>query len=300
MEQIKYMSVVRLGHKNTVGVLNEGDKIVIQEKLDGSNASFTKYEDYIKAFSRNLELTSENTLNGFFQFATLRESNELNDDYIYYGEWLVPHKVKYEGHEKQFFLFDIYSKSENKYLPFEIVKKEALRLNLNLIPIFYEGDYISFEHLNEFVGKTKLNGKIGDKQSGEGIVVKNISYQDKLGKQLFVKLVTDEFREIQSQKKAKDPNFKNSNEYKMAFQFTTKARIEKLIVKYLIDKFDRTELVESDKSFIFKSIPELCINDILKEEFDYVQSLEKELFYKHVKSNSLIYIREILKEKGII
>jgi hypothetical protein len=32
----------RLGHKTTLGVLNEGDHIVIQEKIDGANASFRK------------------------------------------------------------------------------------------------------------------------------------------------------------------------------------------------------------------------------------------------------------------
>ena len=41
-EMKKYMDVVRLGHKTTEGVLNVGDKIVIQEKIDGANASFKK------------------------------------------------------------------------------------------------------------------------------------------------------------------------------------------------------------------------------------------------------------------
>ena len=40
MEQKKYQDITRLGHKSTIGVLGEGDNIVIQEKLDGANASF--------------------------------------------------------------------------------------------------------------------------------------------------------------------------------------------------------------------------------------------------------------------
>lgn len=36
----KYMSVVRLGHKTTENVLQPGDPIIIQEKLDGANGSF--------------------------------------------------------------------------------------------------------------------------------------------------------------------------------------------------------------------------------------------------------------------
>lgn len=64
-EMKKYLDIVRLGHKATVGVLNEGDQIVIQEKLDGANASFKREGDTIVAFSRNTQLSPENNLRGF-------------------------------------------------------------------------------------------------------------------------------------------------------------------------------------------------------------------------------------------
>ncbi|MDT0700374.1 hypothetical protein [Staphylococcus chromogenes] len=39
--------------------------LYIQEKLDGSNASFTINDGKIECFSRRIKLNDENTLNGF-------------------------------------------------------------------------------------------------------------------------------------------------------------------------------------------------------------------------------------------
>ncbi len=214
MEQKKYMDVVRLGHKSTIGVLNKGDQIIIQEKIDGANASFRYDEetDTVRAFSRNTELNEENTLGGFYQWTQQLPKDELMIGAIYFGERLNPHKVKYPEYEKQFFLFDIYNTYTGEYVDFSMVEDEAKRLGLNLVPVFYNGEYKGYEHLESFVGKTMLGGKLGDVETGEGIVVKNIKYKDRFGHQLFVKLVTDAFREVQKQKAPKDPNQLKSQE----------------------------------------------------------------------------------------
>lgn len=48
MEQKKYHSIIRYGHKSTQDVLNKGDKIIIQEKIDGANASFAVIDGELK------------------------------------------------------------------------------------------------------------------------------------------------------------------------------------------------------------------------------------------------------------
>lgn len=304
MEQKKFTDVVRLGHKSTVDVLREGDNIVIQEKLDGANASFTLSEGELQSFSRNRQLDANNTLGGFYEFIVVKFNDKkylLNEDYIYFGEWLNPHKVKYEGYEKQFFLFDIYSKSKQQYLDFKEVEHEAITLGLNLIPVFYEGEYKSFEQLESYVGQTKVNGKIGDKQLGEGIVVKNIDYRDRFGNQMFVKLVVDEFREVQKQKKAKNPTeFMNTNEYILAESLATKGRIVKIIYKLRDEGVIGNDIDKKDIGLVFKECNLRTYEDILKEESDSLVDINVEDFRKFTSSFAKKYAREHLMEIGAI
>ncbi|MBZ4317358.1 RNA ligase family protein, partial [Mycobacterium tuberculosis] len=84
----------------------------------------------------------ENNLGGFYQWVQENIKPEyLHEDGVYFGEWLNPHKVKYPEYQKQFFLYDIYDIETKTYPSFDIVKIVALMLNVNLIPVFYQGEY---------------------------------------------------------------------------------------------------------------------------------------------------------------
>lgn len=272
MTQKKYMDVVRLGHKTTIGVLNDGDQIIIQEKIDGANASFLYDEesDTIRAFSRNTELNDENTLGGFYQWTQQLPKDSLMIGVIYFGEWLNPHKVKYSKYEKQFFLFDIYNTYAGEYVDFSMVKDEAERLNLNLVPVFYEGEYQGYEHLETFVGKTMLGGKLGEVETGEGIVVKNTQFKDRFGHQLFVKLVTDAFREVQKQKAPKDPNQLKSHEMLFVEQYVTQGRVDKFLYKLVDEGVLDPQFGIEDMGIILKNLNVRIYEDLLKEESDYL------------------------------
>ncbi|UGO49058.1 RNA ligase [Bacillus phage vB_BanH_JarJar] len=166
-EQKHYTKVIRYGKSGTQGLLNPGDEIVIYEKVDGSNASMAQDTgvDKLRKFSRKLELTEEWGLNGFVEWvdATI-DGQALLPDVLYFGEWTAPHKVRYaEEFTRTYFLFDLYDTKAKKYLPYEAVELEALRLGLKLAPVLYRGEYIDFEHLMSFVGKTALGGHVGDK-----------------------------------------------------------------------------------------------------------------------------------------
>lgn len=265
MTQKKYHDVVRLGHKSTLGVLKEGDNIVIQEKLDGANASFRRIGNELFSFSRNNPLSEENTLGGFYEFVKNLDIH-IGEGLILFGEWLNPHKVKYPEHAKTFWLYDIYDTVAEKYLPFDTVKVVAETLGLNLVPVFYEGEYQSFEHLQSFVGKTELGGKLGDIDTGEGIVVKNVDYTDRFGNQIFVKLVTDAFREVQKQKAPKDPKIAQTAEQRFVDATVTEARVEKFLHKF-VDEGILDELYGvEDMGTILKNMNVRIKEDILKEE----------------------------------
>lgn len=292
-EMKKYMDIVRLGQKTTVGVLNEGDYITITEKIDGANASFKKENSIIKAYSRNTELNEENNLRGFYQWTQTLNPESLLDDVIYFGEWLVKHKIQYPADRlNQFYLFDIYDENNNKYINFSTVKYEANRLNLNLIPLFYKGEYQSFDHLMSFVGKTALGG-----EQGEGIVVKNVEYRDRYGKQIFVKLVTDEFRETQKQKAPKDPNRPITIEQQFVNDCVTKARVDKLLHKLVDEGILNEGFGIEDMGLILKNLGSRVYEDILKEEKDSLpENYEEKLIRKAIGSKIPLIVKEIIKE----
>lgn len=273
MEQKKYQSIDRLGHKSTLGVLNEGDHIVIQEKIDGANASIRRVGEDILAFSRNTPLDDYHTLGGFYQFAQELDLEFLNENFILFGEWTNPHKVKYPEYQKEFFLYDIYDVENEEYMGLEDVRNSAEYFGLKLVPVFYEGEYQSFEHLQSFVGKTELGGMIGDVESGEGIVVKNVNYRNKFGDQKFVKLVTDAFREVQKQKPAKDPLQPVTAEQRFVNATVTPARVEKFLHKFVDEGILELPYGIEDMGIILKHMNQRIQEDILKEEKENFQEL---------------------------
>jgi phosphoribosylamine-glycine ligase len=79
----KYMDIERLKDKYR-DVFTIGENIVIEEKVDGANASFTTYVDddgncTVKAFSRNTELSEENDLRGFYGWSQQIPATRLNE-----------------------------------------------------------------------------------------------------------------------------------------------------------------------------------------------------------------------------
>ncbi|PHA03065.1 hypothetical protein COE51_01600 [Bacillus pseudomycoides] len=298
MEQKKYTDIVRLGHKTTIGVLNEGDHIVIQEKLDGANASFRRDGEVIRAYSRNHELNEQNNLGGFWQWTQTLDVTKLVEGGIYFGEWLNPHKVKYPEHVKTFWLYDIYDTETNRYIGFNLVKKVAEKLGLNLVPVFYEGEYKDFAHLESFVGKSALGGRLGDIETGEGIVVKNVNYKDRFGKQMFVKLVTDAFREVQKQKAPKDPNKEKTDEQLFVDTCLTKARVEKMLYKLIDEGVLHKDFVIEDMGVILKNLNQRIYEDMLKEESDMLpKDYEENQIRKAIGRSLAAIVKSIINER---
>lgn len=298
MEQKKYHSIVRYGHRSTREVLNRGDQIIIQEKVDGANASFAVVDGELKCWSRNRELNMSNTLEGFYVWAKQNiEVDKLLEGVVYFGEWTAQHKVVYEGYAKQFFLYDIYNLHLEEYVSFSMVRDEAKRLGLNLIPVFFEGEFESFEQLMSYVGRTELNGKLGQEVSGEGIVVKNVDYRDSFGKQMFVKLVVDKFAEVQMQKAPKDPKKKFTPEELKVRECITSPRVEKQLFKMIEEGLLERDYGVEDMGKILKHISPLVAEDILKEEMDEFPHLTVEDVQTFMCKVLPLVIKDIIKNK---
>lgn len=293
MEQKRYTSIKRMGHRDTIGMFEQGDQIVVTEKIDCSNASFTLDEQGdLQVFSRNVLLDDSNSLNGFYQWVHENiETKHLMANHVYFGEWLGnPHKVQYAGHEKQFFLFDVYSNNVELYLPFTLVEDEARILKINLVPVFYRGEFISFEHLEGFVGMTALGGKIGDHDSGEGIVVKNFSNQG------FAKMVTDVFLEVHRGAKAYKKPTELGAEAIFVAETVTPARVEKIYYKLQDEAILAPDLQIEDMGNILKILVPAVEADILKEEAEMLpDGYDAKTLRKAVSKKVPNYIRKVIE-----
>lgn len=286
----------------------KGEPIVIQEKIDGSNASF--YYDLetnsLKACSRRLELSEENTLNGFYnwvQSLSVDKAKEvIGDRYIIFGEWMTKHSIKYpDDVMKNFYMFDVWDKKTEQYLPFEDTRSIFNRLSEcsveRFVPIFYIGPFVSWEHIMEFVGKTDM----GAEPTGEGVVIKRQSKLDSKSSRdpFYVKLVSEKFSEVHKSKpKTIDPE-------KMAQLEAEKAEVAIVVTKRrcikMLQKFEEDNIIPSDwggesMKLISKNLPAAVFADCRKEEPEIVAANEK--FGKICAQLCMQYAREILEERS--
>jgi hypothetical protein len=223
----------------------------------------------------------------------------MSEDLILFGEWTNKHKVHYPEHEKQFFLYDVYNTKTGRYLPFEYVDLCAFVFELNLVPVFYQGEYQSFEHLKSFVGKTALGGRLGDEETGEGIVVKNVDFIDRYGRQMFVKLVTEKFAEIQKQKLPKDPKIEQTQEQVFVAQVVTEARVEKFLYKFVDEGILDEHFGIEDMGIILKNMNPRIKEDILKEEADMLPpEYDEKQLSKAVSRVVVNKVKKILAERN--
>lgn len=303
MKEIKkYTDVTRFGKTGTTDAIIGAERISITEKIDGANASFTYDENGINGvscYSRNNLLHEDLRLSGFFDWVQeniVPIKNKLIPTYRYFGEWLVKHKVAYkEEFYRNFYLFSIWDDETRQYLPDEVVKAEAERLGLKTVPYLYEGEFISIEHIMQFVGKSDMalieNG-------GEGVVVKNVTYRDRGNNQLFVKFISPQFSEVAKQK------VHNVNEELIASQakidmIVTKNRIEKMFLK-LVDEgvIPQDYTLKRDMGLILKEMNVAIYEDIVKEEADELEGIDEKVITKRIGRNVAPIVRAILLEQG--
>lgn len=302
MEQKKYNKIER---KINEDFLQEGAIILVQEKIDGANASFRKDENgNLRVFSRNNELNEENNLGNYYQWAVENiNPKDLNPDTVYFGEWTNKHKVDYGDNEKKFYLFDVYidSGESSQYMPFSFVEYWSEKLNLNLVPVLYHGQYQSIEHLKSLVGVTKLNGKINGEESGEGIVIKRYEYKDRFGYQKHYKMVTKAFSE---KKQGEVKQKKVTPEQIFVSKFVTDARVQKNLFKLFdegILKGSAYRLEYEDLGKVLKPLVALVREDILEEEsdsFEGEEPIDKNKINKALGGLLAKFVRGFIDEKN--
>lgn len=296
----KYVDIERLKDK-FAEAFKVGEHITITEKIDGANASIAVGEDgKLIAFSRRNELTPESNLQGFYEYVQSLDptmiSCVLGSRYIFFGEWLVKHTIKYPQEKmKQFYVFDVWDTEIEQYIPWEQTKQMAEFCGLKMVPVFYDGPFTSWEHVYSFVGKTEMGGE----PTGEGVVIKS---QDRLdnkfsGTPAYVKIVAKEFSEVHQSKPQKDIDpakiAARQAAEALAETIVTPRRVEKAIQKFVEDGIVPENWDEKDLGTIAKNLPRAIYNDCVKEEPETVAQIEN--FGKICGSLSMKLARGLIK-----
>lgn len=303
----KYLDIERCKQKYAE-TFNVGEDIVIQEKIDGSNASIRYDEESgtLKAFSRRLELNADNTLNGFWDYVqtlnldTFKEI--LGSRYIVFGEWMgAKHAIKYpENVYGKFWMFDVWDTQTEQYLPYEETRSFYDKLiacgnegnKFNFVPVFYIGKFESWEKTSELVGRTE----VGAEPAGEGIILKRQDYLDSKSSRLpfYVKIVSEQFSEVHKSKKQKaiDPDKMavRAAEMEKVATIVTPQRIEKMMFKLIDEQIFPQDWDEKNMKDISRVLPKRIWEDIVKEEPETIQQcknaskIASQLVMKHIRT----------------
>lgn len=276
-----------------------GEHIVCQEKLDGSNGAISfDTEGNLHAYSRKTELSPTNNLRGFYEFVLTLDKDiafaALGSRYILYGEWLVSHTVKYpESRMKKFYVFDVYDKKIGEYMPWDKVKQIAEFIGLTTVPLIYDGPFVSWEHIREFVGTTQMDAE----PCGEGVVVKS---QDRLDNKssktpAYVKIVSEKFSEVHASKPHTiDPEkmAKRAAAEELAKTIVTEPRVRKILLKFIDENIIPTDWDEHNMGDIARVLPRAVYDDCMKEEKETAMQIEN--FGKICGSITMNFVRSFL------
>lgn len=300
-----FMDIVRVKEsddsmvESNVGAFQVGDRVVIQSKIDGANAQIAWEDGELKAYSRKNELNMNNNLRGFWNFVQTLDKEKFRDlgNRCLYGEWLVHHTVHYDQDSyNKWYVYDMYDRDTERWLPQEVVKEFAESHGLIYVNTYYDGPFISWEHVKSFLDKPVYGKAL------EGLVIK---CQDKLNdpdnrNPFYLKIVNDSFKETQTAnhiKKILDPNdeIDKAQAEECASQVITEARVRKDILKMVDEGLIPEKLTPQDMGLIARLLPKRMYDDVLKEEKELVgDCIANKYFGKAISSQSMNWAKKIV------
>ena len=251
--------------------ISKGEKVVIQEKIDGSNTAILNDNGKIRYFSRSQELTGEDGLGGFIKYIKAKEDKILQylpNGYVLYGEWLGQGKINYNSLAKQgkiepYYAFDLVKEIINKstededftrvFASIDEMKNIANEIGLKIVP---ELDVIDFDNYDDLKVKYVDNQKSaleGTDSIREGIVIKTIDGAKR------IKIVADTFQEVKTIK-----NSQTKSPYAFLDKYITPMRICKFLTTIGIENPTKEDYIK-----IFKQL-DVIAKDILEEEGEQI------------------------------
>lgn len=289
MEHSSYPKVYAIGHAAIPDLFR--DAVIIEEKVDGSQFSFSRDGDDVRFYSRNARVMSE--VAGMFKNgvdAILEVKDQLKSGWIYRGEYLQKPKhnvLQYERVPKSHvILFDVTTGTES-YLSREEKETEAARLGLEIVPLLYSGNISDPEDLMELLNRESILGS----QKVEGFVVKNYSRFGRDGKAQFGKFVREDFKETHNKEwKAANPTISDIVE-----RIIATIKNEKRWEKAVFHLRDKGELTGSPRDIgpLMKEVQ----SDVSAEELDFIKDKLAEWAIPRILRSSTSGLPEWYKEQ---
>lgn len=198
-EYLKYQHVEKLGTDEVEGILD--GLCYVYPKIDGTNAHIWRDKHGIKCGSRNRELSLEKDNAGFMEHIKDNEDqyleflNHFPEGTHVYGEWLVPHSLKTYRDDawERFYVFDVLSPDGNYFYP-EQYLDICEKCDIDVIHPIKIIENPRVERLVQWLEQNTYLIKDGE-GAGEGLVIKNYEYENRYGRTVWAKLVTNAFKE---------------------------------------------------------------------------------------------------------
>jgi len=272
----KYIHIQRLGTvENNELVENLDLECYVEEKIDGACGEF--FDDLIRKEtvfgSRNRPLVS-GLENGQFKSNIEWVKNRingvsLNKDYIYYGEYIKEHTIKYDfDNLPKFIGFDIKEKG-GTFLSREEKEKEFKRINIPIVPLLFTG-FVKELNIDNLIGKSIFDPSV----TMEGIVIKT-NKLNRFNRPVYAKIVREEFKE--ENKKVFGEGLTKTGACHTVEKYLTPSRVNKEIHRLIYE-----ENLKLNRS-LMKFLPINICNEILTEEITEIFKNEKEIDFKKFK-----------------
>lgn len=234
-----YPKIYNLGHAALKSLFNSD--VLVEEKIDGSQFSFGKFDGVLKCRSKGQQLIVDAPEKMFEKAVAtaLKLLPNLHEGYTYRAEYLQKPKhnsLTYGRVPKDnLIIFDI-SPGEEVYLSYGEKKKESERLGLEVVPLIYEGLVSDAQRLLELMDR---ESSLGDVKI-EGFVVKNYLQFGTDKKVLMGKHVSEAFKEIHTKEWANTNPSSSDVLFRLSDSLKTEARWEKA-VQHLREKGQITD-----------------------------------------------------------
>ena len=281
MTHVKYCDIERLNTPENASMFDHpDDEIVIEEKVDGGNGCFWLEDGVLHTASRSRDLVAERDEKTFhLQQKWLKthladKIEKINPNFRYYIEWMQKHTIAYGKYEDGSFVKgNIPHVIGLDIMPIEgafgrtphylgrKAKEDAFEA-LEIPCVALKGVY-KVKELNEERYKTLTATSAYYSGKPEGIVLKNYGRENVWGRQMFAKIVLDEFKEAN---RAVFGGIKKdtSDTIKIVEAYCTPARIRKKILS-LTQEGGQT----LDRK-LMHVLPLAVAKDIFKEESDAI------------------------------
>lgn len=228
-----YPSIYNLGHAAIAELLTV--PVIVEEKIDGSQISFSKRNGVLEARSKgaNLNILAPE---GMFKRAvdTIQKIEPLlREGYTYRGEYLnSPHHNALTYNRvpvDHIIIFDV-NPSLESYLTPEEKRGLALEIGLECVPVLFSGMVETAEQFRKLLETESVLGG----QKIEGVVIKPVGYSlfGKDKKALMGKFVSESFREVHAKTWEAEHKTKGSHDILQDLQskYGTAARWNKALI----------------------------------------------------------------------